>query len=112
MEIAVGIGRNLPLYPEDVRLTGIELSPMMLAVARSRAREERLEADLRVGDAQDLQFSNASSTAWSRRSRSAPSPTTGGRLRRLRGFYAPAVVFCCWSTSEAPFFPYESRKHY
>src|SRR3712207_4776542 len=33
---------------------------MTLAVARSRAREERLEADLRVGDAQDLQFPNAS----------------------------------------------------
>ncbi len=56
LEIAVGTGRNLPLYPEDVRLTGVELSPMMLAVAR----QERLEADLRVGDAQDLQFPNAS----------------------------------------------------
>ena len=60
LEIAFGTGRNLPLYPEDVRLTGIELSPMMLAVARRRAREERIEADLRVGDAQDLQFPNAS----------------------------------------------------
>jgi ubiquinone/menaquinone biosynthesis C-methylase UbiE len=58
--VAVGTGRNLPLYPEDVRLTGIELSPMMLAVAWRRARQERLEADLRVGDAQDLQFPNAS----------------------------------------------------
>jgi ubiquinone/menaquinone biosynthesis C-methylase UbiE len=60
LEIAVGTGRNLPLYPEVVRLTGIELSPLMLTVARRRAREERLEADLRVGDAQDLQFPNAS----------------------------------------------------
>jgi len=60
LEIAFGTDRNLPLYPDDVRLTGIELSPMMLAVARRRAREERLEADLRVGDAQDLQFPNAS----------------------------------------------------
>ena len=56
LEIAFGTDRNLPLYPEDVRLTGVELSPMMLAVAR----QERLEADLRVGDAQDLQFPNAS----------------------------------------------------
>jgi ubiquinone/menaquinone biosynthesis C-methylase UbiE len=60
LEIAVGTGQNLPLYPEVVRLTGIELSPLMLTVARRRAREERLEADLRVGDAQDLQFPNAS----------------------------------------------------
>ena len=56
LEIAVGTGGNLPLYPEEIRLTGAELSPMMLAVAR----QERLEADLRVGDAQDLQFPNAS----------------------------------------------------
>lgn len=60
LEIAVGTAWSLPLYPEDVRFTGIELSPMMLAVARRRAREERLEADLRVGDAQDLQYPNAS----------------------------------------------------
>ena len=60
LEIAVGTCRNLLLYPDDVRPTGIELSPMMLAVARRRAREEHLEADLRVGDAQDLQFPNAS----------------------------------------------------
>ena len=60
LEIAFGTDRNLPLYPDDVRLTGIDLSPKMLAVARRRARQERLEDDLRIGDAQDLQSPNAS----------------------------------------------------
>ncbi len=60
LEIAVGTGRNLPFYPEGVRLTGIELSPKMLDIARRRARKLEREADLRPGDAQDLPFPDAS----------------------------------------------------
>ncbi len=60
LEIAVGTGRNFPFYPEDVSLTGIELSPKMLDVARRRARELGREAELRVGDAQNLPFPDAS----------------------------------------------------
>ena len=60
LEIAVGTGRNFPFYPEGVRLTGIELSPKMLDLARRRARELGRDADLRVGDAHNLPFSDAS----------------------------------------------------
>jgi ubiquinone/menaquinone biosynthesis C-methylase UbiE len=60
LEIAVGTGRNLPFYPGDVRLTGIELSPEMLSIARRRVGELGREADLRVGDAQNLPFPDAS----------------------------------------------------
>src|SRR5918911_3935180 len=56
LEIAIGTGRNLPYYPEDVQLTGIELSPAMLEIARRRARELGRDAHLRVGDAQALGF--------------------------------------------------------
>ncbi len=56
LEIALGTGRNLPHYRKDVRLTGIELSPAMLEIARARARELGRDADLRVGDAQALDF--------------------------------------------------------
>jgi len=56
LEIAVGTGRNLPHYSGDVRLTGIELSPAMLEIARARARELGRDADLRAGDAQTLDF--------------------------------------------------------
>jgi len=31
LEVAVGTGRNLACYPGDVDLTGVELSPSMLA---------------------------------------------------------------------------------
>ena len=60
LEIAVGTGRNLPHYPEGVRLTGIELSPAMLELARARARELGRDVDLRAGDAQALDFPDES----------------------------------------------------
>jgi ubiquinone/menaquinone biosynthesis C-methylase UbiE len=56
LEIAVGTGRNLPYYPADVRLTGIELSPAMAEIARRRAAELGRTVDLRVGDAEALDF--------------------------------------------------------
>ncbi len=56
LEVAVGTGRNLPFYPKEVRLTGVELSPAMLEVAQARVRELGVETDLVVGDAQALPF--------------------------------------------------------
>ncbi|TMR88370.1 class I SAM-dependent methyltransferase [Nonomuraea basaltis] len=56
IEIAIGTGMNLPLYPEGVRLTGVEWSPAMLDLARRRASALGIKADLREGDAQALDF--------------------------------------------------------
>ncbi len=60
LEVAVGTGRNFPFYPQEARLTGIELSPAMLEIANRRARELGRAVDLRVGDAQGLDFPDAS----------------------------------------------------
>jgi ubiquinone/menaquinone biosynthesis C-methylase UbiE len=60
LEIAIGTGRNLPYYPANARLTGIELSDAMLQLARQRATELGREADLRQGDAQALEFPDRS----------------------------------------------------
>jgi len=59
LEVGIGTGRNLPYYPpKGIRLTGIDLSPAMLEVAARRAAELRMQVDLRVGDAQALDFPN------------------------------------------------------
>jgi ubiquinone/menaquinone biosynthesis C-methylase UbiE len=60
LEVAVGTGLNLPHYPADVTISGIELSPAMLAIARTRAANLGREADLREGDAERLPFADAS----------------------------------------------------
>ncbi|WP_433871677.1 class I SAM-dependent methyltransferase [Saccharopolyspora sp. CA-218241] len=56
LEVAIGTGLNLRWYPDDVRLTGIDFSPAMLARARHRAELSGRELDARVGDAQRLEF--------------------------------------------------------
>jgi len=60
LEVAVGTGRNLPHYPADVTIAGVDLSPAMLAIARRRAADLGREADLREGDAERLPFADAS----------------------------------------------------
>jgi len=60
LEVGIGTGLNVPFYPPEVRLTGVDLSPAMLAVARSRARELGRDVDLREADAQALPFPDAS----------------------------------------------------
>ncbi len=60
LEIGAGTGRNLPFYPAGVRITGIDLSPAMIEVARQRAAELNIDADLRVGDAHALAFPESS----------------------------------------------------
>jgi ubiquinone/menaquinone biosynthesis C-methylase UbiE len=60
LEMAVGTGRNLRLYPPTTRVIGIELSEPMLARARQRAAALPLEVDLRIGDAQRLDLPDAS----------------------------------------------------
>jgi ubiquinone/menaquinone biosynthesis C-methylase UbiE len=60
LEIAAGTARNLPFYPDGIRLTGVELSPEMADLGRRRASELGRQIDLRVGDAEALDFPDAS----------------------------------------------------
>lgn len=56
LEVAIGTGRNLELFPPDLELSGIDLSPAMLAIARRRAESLGRSVDLREGDAESLPF--------------------------------------------------------
>ncbi len=60
LEVAIGTGLNLPLYDTALKLTGVDLSPAMLDIARQRAAELHLDVDLRVGDAHRLAFDDGS----------------------------------------------------
>jgi phosphatidylethanolamine/phosphatidyl-N-methylethanolamine N-methyltransferase len=58
LEVGVGTGLSLPLYPRNVRVTGIDISHEMLAQADARRRRERLGhvTELRCLDAERMDF--------------------------------------------------------
>lgn len=61
LEVGVGTGRNLGLYPAGVHLTGIDVSANMLARAQ-RAADRRDEPDvtLELADVQELPYGDRS----------------------------------------------------
>jgi phosphatidylethanolamine/phosphatidyl-N-methylethanolamine N-methyltransferase len=62
LEVGVGTGLSLPLYPRDVNITGIDVSHEMLEKARRRvARQDLLNVDaLLEMDAERMSFAEAS----------------------------------------------------
>ncbi len=58
LEVGVGTGLNLPLYPRGVRVTGIDLSGPMLREARDRLNGERAQEEVALArmDATQLAF--------------------------------------------------------
>ena len=62
LEVGVGTGLSLPLYPNDVKVTGIDISTEMLEKARARVEEgglSQVQAVLEM-DAEDLRFPDSS----------------------------------------------------
>ncbi|MBC8507348.1 MAG: methyltransferase domain-containing protein [Anaerolineales bacterium] len=62
LEVGVGTGKNMHYYPQGVSVTGIDLTPGMLDQARQKAASLNLDTDveLRIGDAQSLEFQDNS----------------------------------------------------
>jgi ubiquinone/menaquinone biosynthesis C-methylase UbiE len=60
LELGIGTGLSLPSYPPGAELTGIDISPRMLARARRRAERMGLKADLEVADVERLPFPDGS----------------------------------------------------
>lgn len=59
LEVGVGTGKNMPYYPEGMKVTAIDLSPRMLEQAKAQAVRETVAVDLIEADAQVLPFPDA-----------------------------------------------------
>jgi phosphatidylethanolamine/phosphatidyl-N-methylethanolamine N-methyltransferase len=59
LEVGVGTGLSLPMYPAKLRITGIDLSAEMLARARARKERDGLNyVDLMEMDAEQMTFAD------------------------------------------------------
>jgi len=57
LEVGVGTGLSLPLYPPGVRVTGVDISPDMLERAETRCQRHRLSnVTLHCVDAEGMDF--------------------------------------------------------
>ena len=57
LEIGVGTGKNIPYYPENIELTGIDLSPSMLKRAKRLLKKKQKDlVTLQEIDAQQMDF--------------------------------------------------------
>ena len=58
LEVGIGTGKNMTYYPPGIEVTGIDLTPGMLDQARKNSASLGLDVDLRLGDAQSLEFND------------------------------------------------------
>lgn len=105
LEIAIGTARNLRHYSDDVRLTGIELSPQMLAVAHERQRGLGREADLQLGDAQALEFENESFDTVTCTLALCTIPAPRQAVREVHRVLRPGGRFLCMEHVRSPSAP-------
>ena len=56
LEVAVGTGSNMPFYPPGIHVTAFDISSARVGRARQRAQMLGLDVDLRVMDAERLEF--------------------------------------------------------
>jgi len=60
LDAGVGTGRNFPYYPDDTKVTGIDVSPAMLERARLRRDKLGTSVDLRQMDVTKMDFADDS----------------------------------------------------
>jgi len=59
LEVGIGTGKNIPHYPDDIELTGIDFSPKMVEIARRKTKTSDNVKIVEM-DAENMDFSDDS----------------------------------------------------
>ena len=60
LDVACGTGLNFPMFPATSEISAVDLSPRMLEIAQQKAAQLNLNVQIKVMDAQRLEFPDAS----------------------------------------------------
>jgi ubiquinone/menaquinone biosynthesis C-methylase UbiE len=60
LDVACGTGLNFPMFPATSEITAIDLSPRMVEIAQQKAKGLKLNVQINVMDAQQLEFPDGS----------------------------------------------------
>lgn len=60
LEVGVGTGKNLPYYPPETELAGVDISPRMLKRAQGKAEALGMKVNLSVMDIEEMTFPDES----------------------------------------------------
>ena len=86
LEVGVGTGKNIEFYPPELDITAIDLTPGMMEFSKKKADELNVSVDLKLGDAETLEFPDESfgSVAATFVFCSVPDPVKGlNEIRRV-----------------------------
>ena len=100
-ETAIGTGRSLPHYATEAAVTGVDLSPQMLALARETAATLGREVDLRQADAAALPFDEASFDTAVCVLALCSIPNPGAAIAEMFRVLKPGGEPCCSTMSAA-----------
>jgi ubiquinone/menaquinone biosynthesis C-methylase UbiE len=89
LEVAIGTGRNLSCYPPGAAVTGIELSPAMLAIARQHAATLGRDVDLQEGDAEHLAYGDATFDTTVRALSLCTTPSPAAAISEMKRVLVP-----------------------
>ena len=102
LDVAIGTGLNLPHYPPGTRLTGVDLSPVMLAAAATRAADLGLSVDLSEAAAEHLPIADASFDTVVCTLSLCSVTDDRAAIAEMHRVLRPAGSSCCWTTSPPP----------
>jgi len=109
--LAVGTGLDIPFFPADLEITGIDISPRMLERAQPRADAYQGKLELREMDVHDLPFDAGSFDQVFTSCTFCSVPNPVGGLKSLRRVLKPGGELRMFEHTGSHWFPFNLMMH-